>query len=359
MSVTATRRPTFHALTVSGVEPVAEDAVAVEFAVPAALRETFAFAAGQHVTVRRQRPEVRRSYSICSTPGELATHGRLRIGVRQVPGGVFSTFAAKDLRAGDTVLVLPPLGSFTTAFDPGRVRRYGAVAAGSGITPVLSLASTALAVEPRSRFTVVYGNRTARSAMFTEELADLKDRYPQRLHLVYAFSREQRDTELLSGRLDTHRLRRIVDELVDPDGVDEWFLCGPYGLVTAARDTLGGRAAKVHVELFHAEEAVVARPRPAAPQGATTEVTIRLDGRTSTVRMARDERVLDAALRVRPELPYACKGGVCSTCRARLVDGGVDMVSNFALEPDEVARGDILTCQAVPLTDAVVVDFDM
>src|SRR6266540_3968350 len=320
MTVTVTRpqrrRPIFHKLTVSEVSPLTDDAVAFSFEVPVELREAFAFRAGQHLTVRRvvDDQDVRRSYSICSTPAELAGRGHLRIGVKQVPGGSFSTYATHALHEGDVVEVLPPLGHFTTAFDPARRRHYAAIVAGSGITPVLSLVATALATEPESRFTLLYGNRTSASVMFAEELADLKDRYPTRLHLVHVLSREPRDAALLSGRLDADRLRRLFDALVAPSTVDDWFLCGPYGIL--------------------------------------------LDGRASTFSMGRDERVLDAALRVRGELPYACKGGVCSTCRARLVEGEVRMARNFALEPDELAAGYVLTCQSSPLTDRLVVDYD-
>jgi ring-1,2-phenylacetyl-CoA epoxidase subunit PaaE len=367
------RRPVFHALAVAAVDRLTEDAVAVTFDVPPELREAFRFAAGQHLTVRRTspgEPEVRRSYSICSTPGELARAGRLRIGVKQVSGGAFSSFAVSALRPGDTVEVLPPLGHFTTAFDPGRSRHYAAVAAGSGITPVLSLVATALETEPESRFTLLYGNRYARSVMFAEDLADLKDRYPTRLHLVHVLSRERQGADLLSGRLDADRLSRIFETLLDPGEVDEWFLCGPYGLVLDAKAALAGRDvpdALVHTELFHVDDAEVpagsrrAGARPAARPPGTgdrTEVTITLDGRASSFEMGPDERVLDAALRVRPELPYACRGGVCSTCRAKVVEGQVEMARNFALEPEETARGYVLTCQSSPLTGRLVVDYD-
>jgi ring-1,2-phenylacetyl-CoA epoxidase subunit PaaE len=368
MSVVVTRpvrrRPVFHPLPVAAVDRLTEDAIAITFAVPPALREAYAFQAGQHLTVRRVDPETgedaRRSYSICSTPAELARTGALRIGVKEIPGGAFSSYAANALRSGDAVEVMPPLGHFTTAFDPQRARHYAAVAAGSGITPVLSLVATALAVEPHSRFTVVYGNRYARSVMFAEELADLKDRYPARLHLVHVLSREPGDSELLSGRVDSARLERLLSTVVRAETVDEWFLCGPYGLVTDARAVLGGRGVPdraVHTELFHVDEVPAPPRRPDASVG-DTDVTIVLDGRASSLRMGREERVLDAALKVRSELPFACKGGVCSTCRARVVEGEVEMARNYALEPDEVAAGYVLTCQSSPVTDKLVVDYD-
>ncbi|MEE6261201.1 1,2-phenylacetyl-CoA epoxidase subunit PaaE [Plantactinospora sonchi] len=368
MSVTITRpvrrRPVFHPLPVRSVDRLTEDAVAVTFEVPAELRDSFAFRAGQHLTVRRfdaDDLEVRRSYSICSTPAELVGTGRLRIGVREVPGGAFSRFAVTALRAGDTVEVLPPLGHFTSAFSPDRARHYAAVVAGSGITPVFSLVATALAVEPASTFTLVYGNRHARTVMFADELADLKDRYPERLHLLHVLSREPGESPLLSGRIGADRLGRLLDTLVPADRIDEWFLCGPYGMVVDAREVLAARevpAEAVHAELFHVDAPPAPPVRPVGGSEVGSEVTIRLDGRTSSFRMGRDERVLDAALRVRGELPYACKGGVCSTCRAKVVSGEVTMARNYALEPDELAAGYVLTCQASPVTDTLEIDYD-
>jgi ring-1,2-phenylacetyl-CoA epoxidase subunit PaaE len=359
------RRPRFVELAVAAVDELTDDAVAVTFTVPPELRDSFSFRAGQHLTVRRIEggEEVRRSYSISSTPAEL-DRGLVRIGVRHVPGGVFSSFALSELRPGDLVEVLPPLGHFTTAFEPARARHYGAVVAGSGITPVISLVATGLATEPASRFSLLYGNRTSASVMFAEELADLKDRYPERLHIVHAFSREPQLSALLSGRLDAERLRAIFDRgLVDASDVDEWFLCGPYGMVIDAKGVLAERRApdeSVHTELFHVEEEPP--PPPSAPGPAVavgeTAVTIMLDGRESAFTMRRDERVLDAALRVRAELPYACKGGVCSTCRARLIEGEVSMAHNYALEPADLAAGYVLTCQSSPRSDRLVVDYD-
>ncbi|HEY2949235.1 MAG TPA: 1,2-phenylacetyl-CoA epoxidase subunit PaaE [Micromonosporaceae bacterium] len=360
------RRPTFHELPVAAIDRLTDDAVALTFEVPAELREEYAFRAGQHLTVRRvdeaTGEDVRRSYSICSTPAELARHGRLRIGVKEIPGGAFSTFVAQELRPGEAVEVMPPLGHFTTELAPTRTRRYAAIAAGSGLTPVLSLMTAALETEPESMFTLLYGNRYARSVMFAEELADLKDRFPARLHVMHVLSREPQEAELLSGRLDAARLNRLFDTLVPVDRIDEWFLCGPYGMVVDARAVLADRGVPdrtVHTELFHVEEAPPPPRRRSAAAGAdTAEVTIMLDGRASTFTMDRDERVLDAALRVRSELPFACKGGVCSTCRAKLVEGKVTMARNYALEPDELAAGYVLTCQSSPVTDRLVVDYD-
>jgi ring-1,2-phenylacetyl-CoA epoxidase subunit PaaE len=350
----------FHELPVAAIDRVTDDSVAVSFAVPEDLRTTFAFRAGQHLTVRRD--DVRRSYSICSTPADLDRHGWLRVGIKQIAGGAFSTFATGELCPGDRVEVLPPLGHFTSQFDPARQRHYAAIAAGSGITPVLSLIATALPLEVGSRFSLLYGNRTATSVMFAEELADLKERFPARQHVAHVLSREQQEAELLSGRLDEGRLGKIFDTLLPPDDVDEWFLCGPYGMVLDAQAALSGRGvprSSVHTELFHVEDVPLVRPPERIDiTEVDAEVTILLDGRASTFGMSRHERVLDAALRSRPELPYACKGGVCSTCRARLLEGEVEMARNFALEPDEIAAGYVLTCQSSPRSDTLRIDYD-
>ncbi|MGH3714793.1 MAG: 1,2-phenylacetyl-CoA epoxidase subunit PaaE [Micromonosporaceae bacterium] len=369
MAVTITkpvrRRAQFHKLAVAAVDELTDDAVAVAFEVPAELREVFAFQPGQHLTLRRPgEDDVRRSYSICSTPDELE-QGRLRIGVRLVEGGAFSTYLHEELKSGDLLEVMPPLGHFTTAYAPDRARHYAAIVAGSGITPVLSLLSTGLQTEPESRFTLLYGNRYARSVMFTEELADLKDVHPQRLQVAHVLSREPQEAELYSGRLDPDRLNRIFDTVVPLSDVDEWFLCGPQGLVDGARAVLAERgvaAERVHVELFFAEGEEADRRTAVAPPAAddtdAADVTIVLDGRSSSFRMGRAERVLDAARRVRGEVPFACTGGVCGTCRAKLVQGEVTMARNYALEPDELANGYILTCQSSPVTDELTVDYD-
>ncbi|HEY8452497.1 MAG: 1,2-phenylacetyl-CoA epoxidase subunit PaaE [Micromonosporaceae bacterium] len=358
------RRPVFHRLPVVALDRLTEDSLAITFGVPDELRDTFAFQAGQHVTVRRVGgpPEARRSYSICSTPMELADRGRLRIGVKQLPGGEFSGYAATELAVGDEVEVMPPLGRFTTALDPGRARRYVGIVAGSGITPVLSLMATALAVEPASRFTLLYGNRYTRSVMFAEELADLKDRWPDRLQVVHVLSREPGDAELLSGRIDAQRLPRLLDAFL-PGGADEWFLCGPYRMVLDAKAVLAARGVPeraIRTELFHVTDEPPP-PRRADDEAAEagTRLTVLLDGRASEVVMRPGERVLDAALRVRGELPYSCRGGVCATCRARVVDGEVTMARNWALEPEEVAAGYVLTCQSTPVTDRLTVDYDV
>lgn len=347
-------RTTFHKLVLSHVERLTAVSVALTLEVPPSLRATFAFKPGQHLTFRDG--ELRRSYSICSTPSELDDNGLLRIGVKQVPTGAFST-KAQALRAGDVLEVLAPLGHFTTTIDAQLSRRLGAVVAGSGVTPVLSLVATILATEKHSTFTVICGNRAAAEVMFADELAELKDRYPQRFHLIHVLSRESQHGDLLSGRLDVDRISNLINAFGLKD-IDEWFVCGPLGVVRSAREAIAaaGAGSRVHVELFHTEEA----PAPAVLRGGpSVEVKIVLDGRLTEFAMDRGERVLDAALRHRGELPFACKGGVCSTCRARVIEGSVRMAANWALEPDELAAGYVLTCQSMPTSDHLTVDYDV
>jgi ring-1,2-phenylacetyl-CoA epoxidase subunit PaaE len=351
------RRPEFHRLRVARVDRLTDDAAALTFDVPAQLTDDYAFRAGQSLTVRRvgDRRDERRDYSIC------APHGApLRIGVREVPGGLFSSWLVHRVRAGDEIEVLPPSGRFTA--DLARPGDHVFVVAGSGITPVLSLAATALR-NPASTATVLYGNRRTDTVMFTDELADLKDRYGPRLTLVHVLSRESRDSEVTSGRLTGNRLRTLVAALIDVEHVDHWWLCGPHGLITEVRSLLaelGVPRERVHQELFYVEDVP---PEPVrgdegTVNGPSSEVTVVLDGRATPLTLPRDSPVLDAAQKVRADLPFACKGGVCGTCRARVTDGEVRMRRNYALEPEEVAAGYVLTCQSLPVSDEVTVDYD-
>jgi ring-1,2-phenylacetyl-CoA epoxidase subunit PaaE len=358
----ARRHGTFHPLQVAAVDRLTEDAVAITFAVPEELREHYAYEPGQHLTVRMDvdGEEVRRNYSICAP----ATSGRLRIGVKRLPGGAFSGHATSALKPGDVVDVMTPTGRFVARLDPTRSRHYCAIAAGSGITPVFSIVSSVLEVEPESSVTLLYGNRTTASVMFLEELADLKDRFPTRLRVVHVLSREPQEVGLFSGRLDAAKLEHLLDTVVPPATVDDWFLCGPFAMVEAARSVLVARGVDsrhVHTELFHVEGET---PRESVPieeqlaEGAST-VTVTLDGRSSTLLVPKaGTRILDAMLMVRADAPYACKGGVCGTCRCKLVSGEVAMDRNFALEPDEIENGFVLACQSHPVTDEVVLDFD-
>lgn len=354
----------FHPLTVTAVEQLTDEARAVTFACPPQLAEQFRYLPGQHLTVRRvvDGHEARRSYSICAVPRPGDEVPILRVAAARVPGGAVSPWLVDEVQPGDVVDVMPPLGSFTCPSDPSLARHHVAFAAGSGITPVLSLIATALEVEPQSRATLVYGNRSTRTIMFLEELEDLKDRYPERFHLIHVLSREEQDVELFSGRLDPDRIRRILAGVIPVDTGDEWYLCGPLGMVEAAQEALaeaGVDPAHVHHEIFHDD---VSAPPPvvvdvAAPPEAV--VTVTLDGRRTVVPMpTRDESILAATLRTRPDAPYSCTGGMCGTCRARVVSGEVRMDKNYALEPDEVARGIVLACQAHPVSDEVTLDYD-
>ncbi|WP_328450420.1 2Fe-2S iron-sulfur cluster-binding protein [Streptomyces sp. NBC_00386] len=350
----------FHPLTVAAVDRITDDSVALTFAVPAELREDYRHAAGQHLALRRtvDGTEIRRTYSICSTaPSPDGEAPRtLKVGVRLVDGGAFSTYALKEITVGDEVEVMIPAGRFTLEPTPGL---YAAVVGGSGITPVLSIASTLLAREPDASFCLIRSDRTSASTMFLEEVADLKDRYPQRFQLVTVLSREEQQAGLPSGRLDQERLAGLLPALLPVDGVAGWFLCGPMGLVQGAERALRGLGVsrtRIHEEIFHVDAGTTAPSAVPAPVHST--VTARLDGRGGTWPVQDGESLLDAVLRNRPDAPYACKGGVCGTCRAFLVSGEVRMDRNFALEPEETEAGYVLACQSHPATEKVELDFD-
>jgi ring-1,2-phenylacetyl-CoA epoxidase subunit PaaE len=352
---------TFHPLRIAEVHPETDEAVSVTFDVPPALADEFRYLPGQHVTLRAMidGEDVRRSYSICAN----AVSGALRVGIKRLAGGAFSTFATTRLNSGDTLDVMPPVGEFTLSPDPANRRHVAAVAAGSGITPVLSLASTLLAVEPQSRFTLVFGNRQARTVMFLEEVEGLKDRYADRFHLIHVLSREGAAAPLFTGRLDEDKLDELLDRVVDTASVDDWYLCGPYDMVSAARRVLerrGVAAQCVHDELFFAGplDASQLPPPPPEDEEGTVLLSFVLEGRSSTVRMRPDTAVLDAALSVRRELPFSCKGGMCASCKARVLEGEVAMTKNFALTADDLDAGYVLTCQAHPVTERIVVDYD-
>ncbi|GLY95004.1 1,2-phenylacetyl-CoA epoxidase subunit PaaE [Actinoplanes sp. NBRC 103695] len=357
----------FHPLRVASVERLCDDAVAVTFDVPSELAGRYAFRPGQSLTVRKpgDPADERRTYSICAPAGAAP-----RIGVREVPGGLVSGWLVRAVRPGDLVEVAPPTGTFTPDLtSPGR---HVLIAAGSGITPVISIAASLLdrapaligagaPAVPETQVCVIYGNRRADTVMFAEELADLKDRYPARLELVHLLSREAREVDLLSGRLDAAKLRTLLPVLIDVDAVDHWWLCGPFGMVVDATEVLGAwgvPAERIHRELFWVDEAPPDVVRADDLPGVGSEVTVLLDGRSTTVTVADGDTVLEGAQRARPDLPFACKGGVCGTCRAQVVEGEVTMRRNFALDPHEVTAGYVLTCQAMPLTEVVVVDYD-
>jgi ring-1,2-phenylacetyl-CoA epoxidase subunit PaaE len=353
---TPAARRQFRELTVARIDRLCDDAVAVTFDVPPELTEQYRFRPGQSLTLRRlvDGRDERRSYSICAPAGQP-----LRIAVREVPGGALSGWLVNDVRPGDRIEVQPPTGAFTPDLtEPGR---HVLVAAGSGITPVLSIAASALA-DAASEATLVYGNRRADTVMFADEIADLKDSYPVRLQLVHVLSREPQEVDLFSGRLDATRLRLLLPAICDVGDVDHWWLCGPYGMVTDAMAVLaelGVPAERVHRELFYVEDTP---PEPEqhteAPLTGGCQATIILDGRRTTTTIPAGTPVLDGAQRVRPDLPFACKGGVCGTCRARLVSGEVRMRRNFALEQAELDAGFVLTCQSLPVSGELTVDYD-
>ncbi|MEU8773188.1 2Fe-2S iron-sulfur cluster-binding protein [Streptomyces sp. NPDC048606] len=360
------RHGAFHRLTVAAVDRLTDDSVALTLAVPEELRPEYLHAPGQHLTLRRggaDGTEVRRSYSICSPAPAADGPGPalLRVGVRLVEGGEFSTFAHKEIAAGDELDVMVPAGRFV--LDPAAApadAHYAAIVGGSGITPVLSIAASLLAARPDARFCLVRGDRSASSTMFLEEVADLKDRYPDRFQLVTVLSREEQEAGLPSGRLDEARLAALLPALLPVTEVTGWFLCGPFGLVEGAERALGSLGVvrtRVHQEIFHVDG--TAAPAPARADAPThARVTARLDGRSGTWPVRDGESLLDAVLRNRADAPYACKGGVCGTCRAFVVSGEVRMERNFALEEDETEAGFVLACQSHSVTEDVEIDFD-
>lgn len=361
----AAQRHHFHDLVVVDREQLTDRAVALTFAVPDELARLFLrFEPGQHLTLRAQidGADVRQSYSLCLSPARARVMQAVRVGVALVAGGRMSTHLHTAVGVGDTVEVMPPLGSFVVPPAPGVARHHCFIAAGSGITPTLSHLEAVLTGEPLSRVTLFYGNRATADVMFLEELEDLKNAHLERFQLVHVLSREVLAVELLSGRLDPARLQRLFAAFAPVTSVDEFYLCGPFGMVQGAQELLGSLGvdpAHVHHEVFHVPSAddVV----PVVPEGAVADavVTVTLDGRTSRVEMNDpSESILAATLRVRPDAPYSCTGGVCGTCRARLVSGEVRMDRSYALEADEIAAGVVLACQAHPVTADVRLTYD-
>jgi len=346
-------RAGFRKLVVQRVERLTADSAAITFAVPADLAGEFAFAAGQFLTVRRGAE--RRSYSICAPVGAPP-----RIGVREVTGGAVSGWLVREIRPGDTVEVQPPSGNFTP--DLTAAGRHVLIAAGSGITPMMSIAASVLAASARSTVTLLYGNRRSGTVMFADEVADLKDAYPARMQIVHVLSREPQEVELHSGRLDRERLTALLPVTVDVARVHQWWLCGPFDMVTGAIEVLrelGVDASRIHRELFWVgDEPPVEATHDDAPVGEGASLTVILDGRSTTLPLPAGTPVLDGAQKVRPDLPFACKGGVCGTCRAKIVSGEAAMRRNYALEQHETDAGYILTCQAVPLSGEITVDYD-
>ncbi len=364
--------PRFHELPIARISPEAAGAVAITLTVPPEQRTAFAFEPGQFLTVRATigGQDVRRSYSI-SSPRSLLTHqGEVTLGIRPVDGGVFSNWAARELKAGDTLKVMPPDGRFTV-HKPRALHRVG-FAAGSGITPILSLMASTLEESPDAKFTLVYGNRRMDSVMFNEALQDLKDKHAGRLTLIHILSRQAQEVPLLEGRIDGDKVRALIATLLPVASMDEVFICGPEAMIDATEKALldaGVRPDRVHTERFTSPtlEALPAEARKAVVLGhadaaVRTEgevaLTVLLDGKPHELRMNRDERVLDVALNAGLDLPWSCRGGVCCTCRAKVMQGSVAMEKNYTLEPWETDKGFVLSCQARPTSDHLVISFD-
>ena len=354
----------FYSLKVASVAKNTRDAVVVTFDVPADLTQKFAFRPGQYLTLRASvdGEELRRSYSICAAPHDKL----LRVAIKRLNDGAFSSWANQHLVAGEPLDVMPPDGHFTVEFSPHNARNYVAFAIGSGITPILSLIKSALATEADSSFTLFYGNRSSSAVLFREEIEDLKNRYMQRFSLVYVMSREVQDIDLFNGRLDGDKVKQLLSLWMDPKLIDIAFLCGPNDMIESVTQALldkGLDKSRIKFELFGSPKGPRALrtghdARP-APGNDLCEVTVIQDGVTRTLTIAKNkDSVLDSALAQGIELPYSCKGGVCSTCRCKVIEGEVDMDANFALEDYEVARGFILSCQSFPITDRLVIDFD-
>jgi ring-1,2-phenylacetyl-CoA epoxidase subunit PaaE len=353
----------FYPLTVAAVKHETRDAIAVTFNVPRDLKETFAYRQGQHLTLRAmiKGEDVRRSYSICSAVQD----NLLRVAIKRTQGGLFSTWAIDALQPGATLDVMPPMGHFNVPLDPASEKNYLAFAAGSGITPILSILKTTLLSEPKSRFTLFYGNRASSSVIFRDELTDLKDVFMERLNLVYVMSREQQDIELFNGRITRDKCQQFLRHWVRAEDFDIAFICGPEDMmhgVSAALQEAGMPKEHIRIELFAASIPKHEHKQRQVEAGARhqTEVTVIMDGSHTSFTMDKDkESVLDAGIRAGIDMRYSCKGGVCSTCRCKVVEGQVEMDVNYALEDYEVARGFVLSCQSFPVTDKVVVDFDV
>ena len=354
----------FHRLKLKEVRKETPDCVSLLFTIPPELEEEFRFEQGQNITIRKiiNGEELRRSYSICSAPYEK----ELRVAVKKVSGGRFSTLANEGLKEGDELELLPPTGRFYSKLHSANSKKYIAFVAGSGITPVISIIKTTLQTEPNSSFTLVFGNRSRSSIIFFEELANLKNKYLQRFNLINILSREKMDTPLNSGRIDKEKLTELM-KMIKFGDMDEFFICGPEEMIFCIKDFLekaGIENKKIHIELFTTpgeRKAPGLKPVSANTSGSKTRITVKLDGRSFDFDLPinSDISILDAALQQGADLPYACKGGVCCTCKARLLEGEVEMEVNWGLEQEEVEQGYILTCQSHPKTERIVVDFDV
>lgn len=355
--------PRFHTLKIKEVRRETPDAVTVSFDVPEGLREDYRFSAGQYLTLKTliEGSEVRRSYSICAGEGD----GELRVAIKKIDGGLFSNFANENLAPGAEIEVMSPSGRFAVPAGEDGPRMLVAIAAGSGITPILAMIRTVLAREPETQFFLFYGNRTSQSIIFKGELEDLKDCYPTRLAVYHVLSREAQDVSLLSGRLDAEKLQTLLTSVAPAAEVDHFFLCGPGELIEMAKAslaTLGVPAEKVHQEFFTPADGTAPHAPKPAHRGAHVDhaalAELVIDGARYSVPVAAGETIVDAAHRAGVEAPFSCKGGMCCTCRAKVVDGEVDMAVNYSLEPWEIEAGFVLTCQSRPVSERVVLDYD-
>ncbi len=354
----------FHKLKVVEVKKQTPDCVCIEFEIPGELQQIFAFQQGQNITIKKNigGEEIRRSYSICSAPFE----NKLSVAVKKVEGGKFSLYANNELNAGDDLDVLPPTGKFNTQLQLENKKQYLAFAAGSGITPVISIIKTTLYAEPKSSFTLVFGNRGRSSIIFFEELEALKNKYIDRFNLINILSREKTDAPINSGRIDLNKLIEL-DKLLGYAGTDEFFICGPEEMIFCIKGFLeqhGVEKKNIHFELFTTpgqnQKAVINPLREMSRSTGTSKITVKLDGRSFDFELGfNGDTILDAALKQGADLPFACKGGVCCTCKAKLLEGEAEMEVNWGLEQEEVEQGFILTCQSHPVTEKVVIDFDI
>ncbi|CAN5217247.1 phenylacetate-CoA oxygenase/reductase subunit PaaK [soil metagenome] len=352
----------FHPLKVAEVVAETSEANSIRFDMPDELRDTFAFKAGQHLTLKAEigGEEVRRNYSLCTAPGEQDW----KVTVKRIAGGVFSNWVGAELKAGDTLDVMPPHGSFTTEFEPSRKRHLVGIAGGSGITPVMSLLRTVLKQEPQSRFTLLYGNRDSASIIFLDALADLKDRHLGRFELYHFLAEEAGDIDLFNGMLDRARCDEAVDHLIgSPGHVDGWFICGPGPMMDSAEGALierGIARERIHIERFTADrppESLVKEMAELQSKAAGIMMSVTLDGRTRRVEFSQSN-ILDSARNAGLPAPFACKAGVCATCRAKVISGKVEMAARYGLTDEEIEDGYVLTCQSVPDGDGVAVDYD-
>lgn len=357
--------PLFHELKVKRVSPEAAGAIAIAFDVPADLRPTFTFEPGQFLTLRASinGHDVRRNYSISSPRSRFTQHGEIEVGIRPVENGVFSNWAATAVKAGDRISVMPPDGRFIVK-KPRAIHRVG-FAAGSGITPILSIAASTLEEQPESKFTLIYGNRSMNTIMFNEALQDLKDRFSDRFTMIHVLSSQAQEVDLLQGYINGDKVNALISTFLPVKSMDEVFICGPEAMMDATEKALievGVPASRVHSERFNAGAPagvqIVSIEAPKTTLDRTVQLTVLMDGTEHQMTMAPTERVLDVALDAGLDLPFSCKAGVCCTCRAKVLCGEVTMDKNYTLEEDEVAQGFVLSCQARPVGNTLKVSFD-